>query len=262
MSAVWRDIWPIMADTHCHPHDYSDPASILQESLSRGMRLHQMTLHPQQYLEMSEHELYHSAQIHTCLGLYPLGVDVKQKKLQHLLELLPHTHWVGEIGLDASQDNALQFQAQLDAFKNILQACNHLTSRILSVHSRRAAGKTLELCSEDFSGTIILHWYSGPLPNFESMKPHLYFSVNTTMLKSRQSKQLLDALPLNRILLESDGPYILRQNQSVKPWQLTSVIEALAHRHSQSILEMAKHIHQNYLRSTQCLPTQFQCTSP
>ena len=249
MSQAWSKIWPIMADTHCHPQNYSNPEQVISEHTQIGMTLHQMTISPQEYLEVSGIKIYQSDKIHTCLGLYPLEVDISQKKLEHFLQLLPETKWIGEIGLDYSSNDHNHIEAQHHAFKTILQHSHELGQKVLSIHSRRAGEDALKYTFSDFSGTIIHHWYSGPTPNFNQCPDHIYFSINTAMLRSRNGKRLLEQLPLHRTLLESDGPYIVSNDLPVQSKQLTAVIEALASRHQMDVIDVAEQLHQNYLRA-------------
>jgi TatD DNase family protein len=239
-----------MADTHCHPQNYEHPEQVVAEHIELGMTLHQMTISPEEYLLVSEMDNYRSNQIHTCLGLYPLEVDLKQQKLEQFLQHLPHTNWIGEVGLDYSVDDEAQKEAQRNAFKTILKHSHELGHKVLSIHSRRAGEDALNFTSSPFSGTIIHHWYSGPTPDFNYCPKHIYFSINTAMLKSRNGKRLLAELPLHKTLLESDGPYIQTKKVPVQPKQLTTIIEALAARHRLSHQEIAEQLHQNYLKAT------------
>lgn len=251
MSQTWQKIWPLMTDTHCHPQHYPNSKQLIDEHAHLGMTLHQMTISPEEYLEVTREAINRSNRIHTCLGLYPLEVDLEQNRLQHFLELLPQTKWIGEIGLDYSIDDTPQIEAQHHAFQAILNACHNIGGKVLSIHSRRAGEDALKKTFVPFSGTIIHHWYSGPTPDFENCPDHIYFSINTAMLKSRNGKRLLEKLPLQKTLLESDGPYIENHGTPVQPKQLTSVIEALASKHNLTHHQVATQLNENYLSATQ-----------
>lgn len=238
-----------MVDTHCHPHDYPHPKLSLDNSLNKGIVIHQMTISPVEYESILKQPVYQHNQLNLSLGLYPLEVDIKQEKLKHFLKLCPSQKFIGEIGLDYSTHDQEQQRAQEEAFQTILGTCHTLNNKVLSVHSRRAGEQILKTCSSQFNGTIILHWFSGEIPENYTWPAHLYFSINTAMLKSRNGRKLLDRLPLKKTLLESDGPYIKINEQAVESWQLTSVLESLAKRHKKSTLEIAQQIHSNYLEA-------------
>jgi len=238
-----------MVDTHCHPHDYPQPTLALENSLSKGLVIHQMTISPEEYESIRDQPIYQHEQLKLSLGLYPLEVDIQQEKLKRFLQLCPLQKFIGEIGLDYSTNDSKQQRAQEEALQTILKTCHTLGNKVVSIHSRRAGEQILKACSDEFNGTLILHWFSGDIPESFIWPPHLYFSINTAMLKSRNGRKLLERLPLNRALLESDGPYIKLNEQAVESWQLTSVLESLATRHKKTTLEIAQQIHSNYIES-------------
>lgn len=238
-----------MADTHCHPQNYPHPEQLVADHQDIGMTLHQMTISPEEYLQVCEQNIFQHDHIHTCLGLYPLEVDQQQNRLEQFLKLLPNTKWIGEIGLDYSVESEAQREAQRHAFQTILEYSHREEGKVLSIHSRRAGEDVLRYTFKDFSGTIIHHWYSGPTPDFNQCPDHIYFSVNTAMLKSRNGKRLLEQLPIQKTLLESDGPYIQNHEIPVHPKQLTVVIESLAARHRMTHQEVAHQLHENYLKA-------------
>ncbi|WP_278319612.1 TatD family hydrolase [Hespellia stercorisuis] len=54
----------------------------------------------------------------------------------------------------------------------------------------------------------MLHWYSGSLHTLQdAINIGCYFSINHQMLLSKNGKGIVDALPLDRILIESDAPF-------------------------------------------------------
>ena len=59
-----------------------------------------------------------------------------------------------------------------------------------------------------FSGTAILHWYSGSIKNLlEAIERGYYFSVNQQMLLSKSGREIVDSIPIDRMLIESDAPF-------------------------------------------------------
>ena len=55
---------------------------------------------------------------------------------------------------------------------------------------------------------IILHWYSSPLRDLnKALELGCYFSINHAMVKSTHGRRIIDAIPMDRILIESDAPF-------------------------------------------------------
>lgn len=53
------------------------------------------------------------------------------------------------------------------------------------------------------------------------------FSVNTQMLKSQTGHKLVNEIPKERILTETDGPFINYGREPAKPWHVEKVIQSL-----------------------------------
>ena len=80
--------------------------------------------------------------------------------------------------------------------------------KIISVHSRRAEKNLLELLTEYDVKNVIFHWYSGPIGLIDNILDRgYYFSVNEAMCLSKNGQAILNKLPKERILTETDAPY-------------------------------------------------------
>jgi len=228
MTSLWSSLESRLFDTHCHPLDFPDPVSFMGECEKRHLRTHAMSVLPEQYLQLrklSETSKF----LFPSLGLFPLYLSHSKPDLAQFLDLLPDSLYVGEVGLDFTE-GAPSHEFQVSVLDKILSTCDHLGGRVVSLHSRRAGQEVLDLCQKSHCGSMILHWFSGPISSFDSLPQNIYFSVNTAMLRSRQGRSLLAACPRSRVLLESDGPYVESGGKPVHPWELRSVVESLSKR--------------------------------
>ena len=67
--------------------------------------------------------------------------------------------------------------------------------------------KVLDLL-EDFDGVVILHWYSGGIAELDrAISRGYYFSVNHQMVHSANGRKIIERIPVEKILLESDAPF-------------------------------------------------------
>src|SRR5207247_990882 len=89
--------------------------------------------------------------------------------------------------------------------------------KVLSVHSRGAERETILRLAE--AGVMaILHGYTGPLELVDSaLAAGLYFSVHPAMLTNPHGPSLLDALPRDRVLTETDGPWTPFSGRPAEP---------------------------------------------
>ena len=120
------------------------------------------------------------------------------------------------------------FDAQKRIFRVVLGLCANAGDKILSIHSVRTAKHVLDFieeCLPEGRGTIILHWITGSASETRrAVKLGCYFSVNVRMASSPNGCRVFHEVPDNRILTETDGPFIERTE---KPIELGDVRPAL-----------------------------------
>lgn len=163
------------------------------------------------------------------LGFHPELVAQRYMELDKFLTLLPQVKYIGEIGLDNSQKLKEDFSKQLVVFKKIIQACRLSGNKILTVHSRNAASEVIEIIGPKFPGKVILHWYSGSLMKIPlALSYGFYFSINPKMLTSKHGRIIIKEIPLERILLESDAPFTIKENQVYSKKFLENMIPEIA----------------------------------
>ncbi len=142
-----------------------------------------------------------------AIGYHPELVKDFPDQIELFKSLLVHTRYVGEIGLDGSLNDNRIMSKQEEIFDKVLEACSG-KEKVLSVHSRRATKQVLKHLA-GFEGKVILHWFSGRIQDLEeAIDRGYFFSINPQMLKSNSGKNIIAHIPVDRILLESDAPFI------------------------------------------------------
>jgi TatD DNase family protein len=145
---------------------------------------------------------------------------------------LPQTRYVGEVGLDAGPQYYRSFDVQKQVFERILKQCAEAGGKILSVHSIRAATPVLDLietCLPPSKGHVVLHWFTGSKAEARrAAQLGCYFSVNAAMLAKEKGRDLVAALPPERLLTETDGPFTQIDGRAARPADVESTIGALA----------------------------------
>jgi TatD DNase family protein len=140
---------------------------------------------------------------------------------------LPNTEYVGEVGLDFSRHGKDTKAAQLRVFDRLL-AQPTLRDKIVTVHSRGADAIVIQRLRAA-GVTAILHWYTGSLGLIEdALAAGLYFSINPAMLRSEKGRRVIEAVPLNRTLTESDGPFAKSQGHPAGPADMRTLVAELA----------------------------------
>lgn len=191
-------------DTHFHLDLQKNVKATIEEINANKIYTIAMTNLPVLYEK--EKQQYDSPYIRTALGFHPELIGEYKKYIPLMWEKLSEARYIGEVGLDFTDKT---YQAdQVSFFSELVQRCRKDENKIISIHSRKAEREVLDVLDDAFSFKAILHWYSGDesLLN-RAVKMGCYFSVNGNMLKSRKIERMLEIVPKNRILLETDSPF-------------------------------------------------------
>ncbi len=217
-----------MIDFHCHLDLYPDPQAVVAGCIRANLDVLSVTTTPRawaQTLAMSRG----APRVLTALGLHPELASQRKEEVALLEELLPTTRFVGEVGLDGSPELRATWSDQRAVFRRILDACDREGGRILSVHSRRAAGPVLDCLAESARrSTTVLHWFSGTLAELKrAVELGCWFSVGRPMLTSTKGRALVAAMPQERVLTETDGPFVQENGRPIMPWEVADVVAEL-----------------------------------
>ncbi len=147
--------------------------------------------------------------IYAAVGIHPGDIDCGATATD-IEKLLKHEKCIaiGEIGLDYywSKDNKAE---QIELFKSQLALANEYNLPVL-VHNRDAHADTLEILKE-FKPRGVVHAFSGSVEMArEILKIGLYLGVGgvLTFKNARHLPAVVLDTPLDRLLLETDAPYL------------------------------------------------------
>jgi TatD DNase family protein len=134
---------------------------------------------------------------------------------------------VGEIGLDFFRDYA-PHDHQRRVFAAQLELATELRKAVV-VHTRAAAEETARML-EDFGGTVILHCFSSPelLPVALDRGYYVSFAGNVTYPKADDLRAAAQAVATDRLLAETDCPYLSPQPVRGRPNEPAHVVHTIA----------------------------------
>ena len=236
-----------MHDAHCHIDLYPFYRKELAAIAGAGLRTIAVTNAPSVFDAMVV-LAKDIPQVFPAIGLHPELVAERERELPLLLERLTTVRFVGEVGLDFS-DPTRDRTRQVRVLEQILGECARRPGKILSLHSRRAESEVVRLVGPKFPGTPILHWYSGP-PKIvdQALSSGFYFSVNSAMIRSERGQALISSLPEERILTESDGPFVQVGGVPATPADVKLVLSYLAAKWRKSVKEVEVTVDSNFDR--------------
>jgi TatD DNase family protein len=168
--------------------------------------------------------------VYAALGIHPHQAGSEEAThLPELRELLGDDRAValGETGLDFYRDYA-PHDAQLELFERQLALAEELGKPAV-VHTR-AADEATANALERFGGTVVLHCFSSPglLPVALERRYYVSFAGNVTFPKAAELRAAAAAVPADRILAETDSPYLAPQPVRGRENEPAHVVHTLA----------------------------------
>lgn len=195
-----------MIDTHCHFDMMPQPEAYIRQRELAGDIVIGMTNLPSHF-QMGQPHLRGYKHIRLALGLHPLLAAESMLEVTLFKRLVNQTSYIGEIGLDFSKEGLATKDEQVAVLRELLSAIRG-KKKIVSVHSRKAEKELLDLLCEYEIENVIFHWYSGPVALIPAiLEQGYYFSVNEAMCLSKNGRAIIDKIPRERVLTETDAPY-------------------------------------------------------
>jgi TatD DNase family protein len=166
--------------------------------------------------------------VFAILGVHPHEAAAEGDRLDELAELLGHPRSVavGETGLDFYRDRSPRnrqrevFDAQLDLAREL--------GKPVVIHTRAAEAETA-LALEPFTGGVVLHCFSSPalLPVALDRGYYVSFAGNVTYPNASELRVAATQVPIDRLLAETDSPYLAPQAVRGRPNEPANVMHTL-----------------------------------
>lgn len=236
----------MLFDTHLHLDLFAEPKEIIKAIESQKNYSIAVTNLPQVFKstkELCEGSKY----VRPALGYHPELAHKFNNQFELFCELLDQTRYVGEIGIDNLRKTAEDFNTQKLIFEKIIGACAEKKDKILTIHSRRAEKEVISIIGNHFPGKAILHWYSGSISDLEKAASFgFYFSINSAMTQSKNGINIIKNIPADRLLLESDSPFIGVNRESLVPVDMSQTIREIASIKDKSISDLNSILKENF----------------
>jgi len=217
-------------DTHAHlDAGDDDPAEVLRRARAAGvMRVIAVGSGIESCraaLDVAERE----EGVYAALGIHPHQAGNEEaKRVDELRELLSSERAVavGETGLDHYRDYAPR-DRQRALFEAQLGLAAELGKPVV-VHTRAADADTLAAL-DDFEGTVVMHCFSSPglLDPALERRWYVSFAGNVTYPNAYDLRASARAVPGDRLLVETDSPYLSPQPRRGRPNEPANVVHTV-----------------------------------
>nr|WP_263323951.1 TatD family hydrolase [Neobacillus sp. Marseille-Q6967] len=152
--------------------------------------------------------------IYACVGWHPVdAIDMTEEDLIWIEELASHPKVVaiGEMGLDYHWDKSPK-EIQKEVFRKQIRLAKKVKLPIV-IHNREATADIIEILKEEDAGEVggIMHCFSGSAEVAkECLKMNFYISLGgpVTFKNAKKPKEVAEAIPIEKLLIETDCPYL------------------------------------------------------
>ena len=194
--------------------------------------------------------------IYASVGVHPDYEDVEEPSVAHLAELARHPGVIaiGETGLDYFRlKGDLEWQRM--RFRNHIRAAREC-GKPLIIHTREAATDTLRIMAEENAAEAggVMHCFTETWEVAEAalaMGFYISFSGIVTFKNAKQIKEVAQRVPLERILIETDAPYLApapHRGRLNQPAYVKHVAEEIATLRGISLDEAGRCTTENFMR--------------
>ena len=244
----------MLTDTHCHlfyeelKNDLSNVLSRANEmSVTRFICVGTNINDSKECLSITENH----KDIFSSVGVHPHdSKDVEESYTDKIYELMEYESMiaVGEIGLDYYR-NISPPEIQEKVFREQIEIAKDLNRPII-FHNREADLDIIKVLSEYPEVIGVAHCFSSTLETAKvllEMGYYISFSGNITFKNSHLSEVVAE-IPLDRILVETDSPYLSPEpyrGKTNEPSRVRFVAEKVAEIKNMPFEDIAKHTHEN-----------------
>ena len=207
-----------MIDTHTHLYSEqfdNDRAEAIQRAIDKGVELFFLpAIDSETHRKMLDLEAQYPDKIHAMMGLHPCSVQPEswEKELQLVRNYIDQRDFVaiGEIGIDLYWDKST-LDIQVKAFEQQIDWAIEKDLPIV-IHTRESFDETFEVLERKKHPKLrgIFHCFSGNLEQAQhAIDLNFILGIGGVVtFKNGKIDQFLNQIPLDKIVLETDSPYL------------------------------------------------------
>ncbi len=208
-----------------------------------------------------------SANLFAAVGVHPDGDEGREADVETLVKLADHPRVVaiGETGLDYYRLTG-DLEWQRERFRVHIRAAK-LAGKPLIIHTRSAAADTLRILAEEDAGAIggVMHCFTEAWDVAEAaldLGLYISFSGIVTFKNAQALRDVAKRVPLDRLLVETDSPYLAPQphrGKTNEPAYVAHVAEEMAKIRQLPLQEIAAATSANFFRLFPAAQRQSAC---
>jgi len=220
-----------LVDFHCHLDLHKDMSAAFKSCDEKRCITFTVTTTPKAFTRNTNFA-NRTRYVKAALGLHPQLVAKRAHEVALFDELSRTTRFIGEVGLDATRMHYPSFEKQQEVFDHILRICALQGEKVISVHSARCAKKVLDSIEKsgvNKNSKVVLHWFSASASEIRrAIDLGCWFSLNERMTDVKSGIELIQLAPKERVLSETDAPFLQTGGKDILAGDMSGIINALA----------------------------------
>jgi TatD DNase family protein len=249
-----------LVDSHCHldcldlSADENDLSKVIKRAEQVGVSHFLCVCITHEIFPTMQAKVAEYPNVFLSVGTHPNEKATQEPTVANLQKLANSSKVVaiGETGLDYYRtEGDVEWQQQ--RFRHHIQAAKNVAKPLI-VHSRNARADTIRILQEESGSEVggVLHCFT---ENWEMARQaleigfYISFSGIITFANANELREVAKKVPLNRILIETDSPYLApipMRGKSNQPAYVHYVAEKLAEIRSESLEDIAEQTTQNF----------------
>ncbi len=242
----------MLVDSHSHIFFYKDIEPIIKECKERGVKFiieNGLNVETNRIV-LNEAKKYDI--ILAALGFHPTDIskekeEIIEKEIEFIRENKDKIIAIGEVGLDFYWVKEKELQEKQKRYLYMFIELAEEIRKPLIVHSRNSEKEVIDILSTTKT-KVILHSYMGRLSYAKkAIDLGFYFSIPAVVYKRKDLHRLIEEIPLDLILTETDSPFLdpvgYRNN---RPWKVIYGLETIARIKKIDLEELKKIIFENF----------------
>lgn len=246
-------------DSHCHLDfaDFQGHHPELLEAMSKNQVSHALVISVNlgdfpNVLALAEQH----PNLYATVGVHPDYEDVEEPSVERLIELAQHPKviGIGETGLDYFRLQG-DLEWQRERFRTHIRAARAVKKPLI-IHTRASSADTLRLMEEEKASEAsgVLHCFTETQAMANAaieMGFYISFSGIVTFKKAEDLRDVARTIPLDRLLIETDSPYLApvpHRGKTNQPAFVKHVAECIADVRGISVAEVGAASSANFAR--------------
>jgi TatD DNase family protein len=224
-----------MIDCHAHleqPQYDKDRDEVIERCRKELKAIITCCTHPKDFELTSQLVKKYNGFIFATAAIHPeyikeIDESKKNEFFKNIIKSRENFVGIGETGLDFIIEEAECREKQKKLFLDFIQFAKELNLPLV-IHARKAFKETIEILEDQKVKNVLIHFFTAKELLHKVIENDWYISVNTTLLFSKKIKKIVRDMPLERILTETDSPWLGLEKKRNEPTSVKYVIEKIA----------------------------------